>query len=171
MANVKIKSLRLLLVSFLTIGSLCSTFHPYYVSVTEIKYNVKEKTLEISCKLFDDDIENALRKLNNVTIDVGAAKDSSQVHKLLAQYLAKHLQLTMDGQKVKTAFLGFEKEQDVIWCYLEATAIPDFKKLCIETTLLYDFVPEQINLVHVIRNNNTQSRKLNNPDARICFEF
>ncbi len=36
--------------------------HPFYVSVTEISHNAKDKTLEISCKLFSSDFETVLEK-------------------------------------------------------------------------------------------------------------
>ena len=32
-------------------------YHPFYISVTEINQNPKEKTLEISCKLFAEDFD------------------------------------------------------------------------------------------------------------------
>ena len=31
--------------------------HPIFMSVTEIEHNAKDKTLEISCKVFTDDFE------------------------------------------------------------------------------------------------------------------
>ena len=172
MANLKIKSGKLLFVSLLAICLLSSkAFHPYYISVTEIKHKAEEKMLEISCKVFADDMEKALKKSNGVAVNMGSPKDSARVHKLLSDYFAKNLKLNADGQKIKINFLGFEKEQDAIWCYLEASNIKDFKKLCVETTVLYDFAPEQINMIHVIRMGERKSGKLNNPDSLICFEF
>ena len=46
---------------FLT--SLVSLFHPFFVSVTEMNHNAKDKTLEISCKLFADDFEKGLEQV------------------------------------------------------------------------------------------------------------
>ena len=31
--------------------------HPFFVSVTEINHNAKDKTIEIACKIFTDDFE------------------------------------------------------------------------------------------------------------------
>jgi len=36
--------------------------HPFYVSVTEISHNAKDKIIEISCKIFADDLEMTLTK-------------------------------------------------------------------------------------------------------------
>ncbi|MEI8059397.1 MAG: DUF6702 family protein, partial [Ferruginibacter sp.] len=40
--------------------------HPLFVSVTEIEHNAKDKTLEISCKIFTDDFENSPIPWNTV---------------------------------------------------------------------------------------------------------
>ena len=29
--------------------------HPFFISVTEINHNIKDKSLEVSCKIFTDD--------------------------------------------------------------------------------------------------------------------
>ena len=38
-----------------------ATKHPIYVSVTEIQHNVKDKSLEVSCKIFTGDFEAILK--------------------------------------------------------------------------------------------------------------
>ena len=38
------------------------TGHPYHLSVTEIKFNDKNSSLEVACKMFTADLENALKK-------------------------------------------------------------------------------------------------------------
>ncbi len=49
-------------------------FHPFYVSVTEINHNAKEQTLEISCKMFAEDLEEILKKNYKTAIDLSAEK-------------------------------------------------------------------------------------------------
>ncbi|WP_051010163.1 DUF6702 family protein [Pedobacter agri] len=36
--------------------------HPLHVSTTEVSFNQKDKTLEISCRIFSDDFESILAK-------------------------------------------------------------------------------------------------------------
>ena len=109
--------------------------HPYHVSVTEITHNTKENTLEVSCRLFDEDIEEALKKINSIPVDVGSAKDSARVFKLLENYFSKHFSITLDGQKVNEKFLGFEKSEDEVWCYFEYHDVKSFRKVCVENTI------------------------------------
>ena len=60
-----------------TILSPKASYHPFYVSVTEINQNLKEKTLEISCKLFAEDFETTLNKDYKTTVDFTGVKSKA----------------------------------------------------------------------------------------------
>ncbi len=98
---------------------LLTSFHPYYVSVTEIKYKDKEKTLQISCRVFTDNIENALKKIHKKQLDILNPKDKKEVEKLLNEYINTHLTITVNGTLQKPTFIGYEKEEEAIWAYFE----------------------------------------------------
>jgi Domain of unknown function (DUF6702) len=38
--------------------------HPLYISVTEINHNAKDRILEVSCKIFTNDLETVLEKMS-----------------------------------------------------------------------------------------------------------
>ncbi len=48
--------------------------HPLFISVTEIEHNAKEKSLEVSCKIFTDDFERTLRAAYKTKVDLLDAK-------------------------------------------------------------------------------------------------
>ena len=50
--------------AFITIGDI----HPIYISSTEVDYNTKAKSIEISVKIFVDDLEPVLSKKYNSKI-------------------------------------------------------------------------------------------------------
>ena len=60
--------------------------HPLFVSVTEINHNAQDKTLEISCKTFTDDLEKAIEKSSNVKIDLFTVKDKAAANKAISDY-------------------------------------------------------------------------------------
>src|SRR4051812_33325346 len=95
------------LVFFALIGTRTSG-HPYYISVTEIEHNAGNKTLEISCKLFTDDFETALRKKYNTKIDLLTVQNKVAMNPLVNGYLQAHLAVKVGGKAVKLEFLGFE---------------------------------------------------------------
>ena len=145
--------------------------HPFYISVTEINHNANEKSLEISCKIFTEDLENVLNKTANPKIEISNPKNKDQVTKLISQYLQAHLQLRVNGQPVTMELLGFEEEREATWSYLQVTNVPAVKKLEIVDSILYESFAEQINLVHVTVSGNRKSSRVNNPESLVKMEF
>ncbi|MDQ3291787.1 MAG: hypothetical protein M3Q05_10905 [Bacteroidota bacterium] len=141
------------------------------MSVTEIRHNGKSKNLEISSRIFFDDLENTLEKKYKVQINILKPTDPKQINDLIADYLQQQLQLRVDGKLVKLKYLGYEIEEDAAWCYLEAPQATPFKKLEISDAILFDQHPEQQNMVHVTVGNKRQSTKLDNPESKYTFNF
>jgi hypothetical protein len=150
---------------------LLSSFHPYYVSVTDIKYNKQEKTLQLSCRMFTDNIEDALEKIYKKQLDIIHPKDKKEVEGLLADYLSKHIRIQVNGKWQTAGFIGYEKEEESIWGYLEIKQTEPLKSLVVENTLLYEYLPQQINMVHVEVNEKKQSSKVTNPEKELIFNF
>src|ERR1700753_1033238 len=105
------------LFKWLSIGLLCMTIakpnpHPLYISVTEITHNSKDKILEISCKVFTNDLEAVLEKMSGTRVDLGARAEKAATDKLIDTYVQKHLRLKVDGRPVALHFVGSEKEND-----------------------------------------------------------
>ena len=50
--------------------------HPFYISVTEVAHNAKEKSLEVSCKIFADDMEAALSQQYKMQVDLASEKQA-----------------------------------------------------------------------------------------------
>src|ERR1017187_1143570 len=71
--------------------------HPFYLSVTEIILNAKDKILEVSCKMFTNDFEASLEKFAHLKIDLSDPKAKASTEKYIADYISKHLQLKVDG--------------------------------------------------------------------------
>ena len=164
-----------ILFKWLLIGSLvvspASTYHPIFVSVTEIEHNAKEKTLEISCKIFTDDFEKTLRSTYKTYIDLLKPKDKNAMNKLVADYVQKHLLIKADGKTVALQFLGYEQDEEGIVSYYQVNNIASVKKLDITDNILFEYKKEQISIIHTIVNGNRKSTKLVNPDASAVFDF
>jgi len=145
--------------------------HPLYVTVTEINHNAKDKTLEISCKIFTNDFEAALEKSVHVKTDLSQPKDRKTADQLVSDYIKQHLQLKVDGKLVTIEFVGSEKEIDATWSYFQVNNIASVKKLEIMNSLLYETFDGEINLMHVTVAGSRKSMKLNGPETNAVFEF
>lgn len=151
---------------------LFSSFHPFYISTTEINFNKNAKSVEITCRMFTDNLEDALEKTFNKQVDILHPKDKREVELLIQQYIQSNLKIKINGVNKKPDVVGYEKEEDAIWTYLEIKEDIAPQQLEIENTLLYQFLPQQINMIHVmIDRENRQSSKLTNPDKKLNFKF
>jgi hypothetical protein len=145
--------------------------HPLYISVTEINHNAKEKILEVSCKMFTNDLEAALEKTTKTHVDLSAAKDKTASDKLIADYVARHLRLRLDGKAAVLHFVGSEKEEDGTWSYFQVNDVPAVKRIDAGNDLLYDSFNQQIGIMHVTVGGQRKSTRLDYPEANASFEF
>lgn len=163
------------LFKWLLIGGLAfnpaATYHPIYVSVTEIEHNAKDKTLEVSCKIFTDDFEKTLRSTYKTYVDLLKPKDKNAANKLVADYVQKHLLIKVDGKPVALQFLGYEQDEEGIVSYYQVNHINTVKKLDITDNILFEYKKEQLSIIHTTVNGNKKSTKLVNPDEKAGFEF
>jgi hypothetical protein len=148
-----------------------AAYHPFFVSVTEINQNLKEKTLEISCKLFAEDFETTLNKEYKTPVDFTEAKSKAVLDKLIPDYVNRHLNIVVDGKPVTLTYVGFEKEKESEFCYFQVEGVGACKKLDVTNSLLHDFNDGQINIVHVVVNGKRQSTKLDFPARQASFTF
>ncbi len=157
--------LQLLLISWFRI------FHPFFVSVTEIKQNPANHSIEISCRMFSDDLEKALEKQYHVQLDIVKPADKTQVNKLINDYVKKHLIIRADGKTLNLNYVGYEVQEDGTWSYFEVKGIDQIKQVNVHDDLLYEQHAEQINMMHVIVGSQRKSTKVDNPDADASFVF
>jgi len=157
--------LHLLLLTWLNI------IHPFYVSVTEVTHNAKNQSIEVSCRMFNDDLEKAINKYYNAHQDIVKPVDKAKLNQFISDYIKKHLQIKADGKLLQLNYLGYEIQEDAAWCYLEVKGITTVKKIDIHNDLLYDEHPEQSNMIHVTIKGERKSTKVDNPDANASFMF
>lgn len=145
--------------------------HPYYVSVTEIEHNADAHTLEISCKIFTDDLEETLKMHFSGKVDVLSPLFKKQTAAQIQQYIPKKLKVKVDGMPVDLTFLGFEEDGEGIISYFEGKVKEVPQKLEVMNKILYEYKPEQMGIMHITVKGKRQSTKLVNPDSVAVFRF
>lgn len=149
-----------------------SLFHPFFVSMTEFEYDAKDKALDVSVRIFTDDFENTLRKLHpGVKVDILHPADQAQMNQFVADYIAKHLQLQVNGKPAAISFVGYEQQSESIWSYFEVKGLTGVQKVDVMNNLLHDYNTNQINMMHIKVGEKEQSYKLDYPDNKTTFSF
>ena len=143
--------------------------HPFYISVVEINHNAKEKTAEVSIRIFTEDLEATLKKYGNTKVDLLHPVDKAVVDKLLNDYIQHKLQLNLEGKAVTMHYLGYEQQMESIWTYLEVKDVPTMHKVKVKCSLLYDYQDKQSNLFHIKSDGKEQNFKLDYPETVISY--
>ena len=145
--------------------------HPIYVSVTEIEHNLKDKTLEISCKIFTDDFEKALRAAYKAHVDLLNPSEKAAMDKLVSDYVKKHLIINANGKVQELQYKGYEQIEEGIYSYYQVDNIPTVKSLAVTDNVLYEYQSQQISLLHITVDGKRQSTRLVNPEEKFSVSY
>lgn len=136
----------LIVLLFLTTSAF--TLHKFYMAVYQINYAPEKKMLQITSRIFIDDLNKALEKKYNKKLYLGTEKETAAELILVKEYLASHFSIKVNNQSKPMNFLSKEVDDDVLVCYWSIKGISKINSLEIYNTVLTDCFPDQKNLVH-----------------------
>ncbi len=170
--SVKIikKTLSLLTIFFFTEMAAVSA-HPFYVSLCQIDFNGQNRSLEISVKIFTDDLQTALRRRGIENLFLGGQGENPESNKYISGYLNDNLSISVDGKPLKISFLGKDHEDGATWCFLEVPNVGTFSNIAITNPMLIETFEGQSNLILVTLNGRTQSLLLKKGNTSGSLSF
>lgn len=122
--------------------------HPNHVSVTDIVFNNKTETLEITISLFPEDVENVVRKYKEPEFILDERTKNGLAKEFLVFYLNDHFKLSNENSPIPIKYLGMEINDEIVHCYMESAHIENPTELKVENTVLFDLQDEQVNFNH-----------------------
>jgi hypothetical protein len=135
--------------------------HPIHLSVSEINYSEKDKALQITSRIFIDDLETSIRKkLNQPELDVLKPNPGQTTDQLVSSYINDHFKIKLYGKPQKLNYLGHEIEDAAIICYIEIEKVKKFKTLEVLNNMIQETHEDQSNLVHVTYKGPVKSLRL-----------
>lgn len=145
-----------LLLLFLGLTSMAA--HRFYVAIYQIDFVPQKKRLEITTRIFMDDLNDAVTKAYKKSTNIGSAKETPEDIALLKKYLTEHFKLTINGKPKAFNYLSSEVESNVVICYLSIKEITKVNSLQVENSILIEVHNEQQNIVQY--NNNGKKQNL-----------
>jgi len=141
---------RFFIIFLIIISVAISSFemHKFYVSVTQINFAQDKKTIQITSRIFIDDLNNALEKKYKKKFYIGSTKETEEEIQLLKNYFSENFSIKVNSKTKPTVFLDKEIEDDVIVLYHVIRDVSKINSLEIKNTLLFDFLPEQQHIIH-----------------------
>ena len=134
--------------------------HPYHISVCDIVFDAETKALQVSQRVFLDDLEETLSEQFDLKVDVLNPPDKAFRDSLIQVYLFKHIDIEVDGKAKNRVYIGNEITEDGMWCYIEYTGVKKVKELKVRNTVFFDKFDDQANIVHFKYQGVTKSLKL-----------
>ncbi len=130
--------------------SVNSSLHKYYVSVSQVGYSEEDKALQITTRIFIDDMDELLQERYEMPFNLDTQNESPQASKYIEKYLRTKFIVFIDGAKKPFDFLGLKYDGDMLVCYLE---VPDVmihavKTIAVQNDVLTDLFETQQNIVH-----------------------
>lgn len=147
--------------------------HPIHISVTEIEYNEKNKSLEIVSRIFIDDLELSIRnRKDNHNLEILSPPKDQSTDQLVKEYLKDQLDISADNKVLKINYLGHEIEDLSIVCYMEVEQMKKFKSIKVTNRAITETHDDQSNLVHVTLSGKVRSLRLmkDSPTGKLDFE-
>lgn len=123
-------------------------FHKFYVAIYQVNYAAEKQMLQITARIFVDDLNNTLEKKYSRKFHLGAENESPEDAIAFKKYLAENFTIKVNGHSKSLNFLSKEMEGDVIVCYLNIKDISKIKSLDIYNAVLIDWNLEQQNITH-----------------------
>ena len=146
---MQLRSQALILILFFSLVSF-TVAHKFYVSVTHIQYSEQEETLQVTTRIFIDDLEAVLLERYGVKTDLATDLEAEIADDYIGKYLRRKMVFTVNGSVVPYTFLGKEYDTDIAICYIEIPVGPlaDIQQIEIQNEVLMDLFEEQQNVVH-----------------------
>ena len=141
----------MLLVAGCLVGSRPLTLHDFHASVTQMQYNPKERTFEISVRIFTDDFEKALSAATNSKINLSGSPGSNDKNDaLLEKYVLAHFSYVSPQKQAKPIkYVGHETEADANWLYLEMPYTESLQGGSLKQNVLMEYFDDQVNMVNI----------------------
>lgn len=122
--------------------------HKFYMAIFQVNYAPEKKMLQVTSRIFIDDLNLALEKKYGKKTFLGTEKESNEDVTNLKKYFAEQLLFKVNGQTKPVTFLSKEIEGDLIICYCRVTDVAKFNSVEITNTVLTHWNSEQQNILH-----------------------
>lgn len=145
--------------------------HKYYVAVFRIEYAPKKKALQMTSRIFIDDLEAALQKKFNKKFYLSEKRELPETEEYLQKYFNEKVKVKVNGKQKSLKYVAKEVENDVLVCYYTIEAGSKVTSLEMSNATLLDVYPEQQNIINVKINSNKKSLLLTNDEPQGVLEF
>lgn len=129
--------------------------HGFHASFSVIEFNPRTNALELFHRTFTQDIEILLTARAGKAVTL---KNSARMEELIESYLLDVFSIkTSDNRPLKPAWVGMKIQLDTLFVYQEIKVMSSLRGLMINSQILTETHPGQVNSVNLTMNGRTQT--------------
>ena len=118
------------------------------MAIFQVNYAPEKKMLQVTSRIFIDDLNHALEKKYGKKTNIGHEKEDVEDIAILKKYFAENLVFKVNGQTKPILFLSKEQEGDLLICYGRVADVIKFNSVEITNTVLTHWNSDQQNILH-----------------------
>ena len=148
-----------IIILLFVLGISLSSFsvHKFYVSIYQVDFVPQKKRIEITARIFMDDLNVALEHEFKTKTHIGEKTESTQDVVFLQKYMTSHVQIFINNKEKKVLFLSKEIENNVVVVYLKVSDISKIDTFKIQNNALLDLNSDQQNIIQTNFYNNKRN--------------
>lgn len=151
------KIIRYIVFLVLIVGLSSMVPHKFYTSIYQINYVPQKKMIQITSRIFIDDLNDAIEKRYHSKSYIGTDKETPKDVEAMQKYLAEKFSLKVNGVLKPMDFRSKEVEANVLICYFRITEISKITKLEIINSALMELNSDQQNIIQANISGEKQS--------------
>ena len=152
-----IKAFRITLFLALFFGLSSMAIHKFYVSIYQVNYAPKKKMIQITSRLFIDDVNDALEKKFKKRTYFALENETPEDEVFLKKYFAEKFIIKVNGVSKALNYLSKDIDGNVVICYFSVKDLPKISSVAIENSALMELNEEQQNIIQANINGEKQS--------------
>lgn len=150
---------------------LLNLTHKFYVSVNQIFFNTDKNRIEITNRIFIDDLNASLRLIQNDNFEIEDMTEYSDSYKVFYNYYQSNFNIKINNKECLILIKSFEIENDVFVIYALIDKVSKIKSFELENNLLFELYPSQQHINHIDINNSKKSTLLDNQSRKTLLKF
>lgn len=123
------------------------SFHKFYVGIYQIEHNVPKDRIEITCRIFADDLDRGLEKKFGRKFHFADGKSEASESAQMQSYVKEKFRVSVNGKASELTFKSSELIDNVLVGYFVISKTGKVKNLKITNTILFEVEDSQQNII------------------------
>ncbi len=146
--------------------------HKYYMSICHVDYDKNKKTIQITLRVFIDDLQTEFNStIKSEPIELATDREPKNIDSIYNYYLKEALNIEINNNEKKIEYIGKKYDHDMAIFYLEILDVQEIKSIKIQNNILCSLFSEQENIIKTDINDIKKSHIITKNDNNALINY